>query len=417
MMRTTRVTTATAAGLSALLLLCGCRGATLTADEPQRETLTPADFIGGPAGATAPVPRRAGPTPVSIDPPAAQPLPAYQVTPGAPSTASGSAQPIGEPELIEAKIGDINGRPIFVGRFLEPLSGRLTAEAETANNPNAWLGFANEQIIRRLNEIIVDELLRAEALETLSEEQKLGLRAFLETVRQDIQSENLGSREIARRRLQEERGLTEEQFLQRTQEATLIRIAVQERIEPRVTVSWRDIEQRYEKDQEIYNPLKLARFRRIVVRAEQQAEIEAALAAGTPFEQIASREVNRMNAAEGGLLELEIESTLADLTVFPNDTLNDAATSLREGEIAGPLSFGSSVAWIKLDEVVDRSVPLYDAQQEIEQRIRGERTQAELQRFLQRKVAEANVGNLDDIRRRLLAVAAERYGPSRGPRQ
>ena len=57
--------------------------------------------------------------------------------------------------FVDAKIGDVNGKPIYATSFLEPLSARLRAEAEKM--PRAeWMTFARERIREELDRSVED---------------------------------------------------------------------------------------------------------------------------------------------------------------------------------------------------------------------------------------------------------------------
>src|SRR5690606_15074926 len=126
-----------------------------------------------------------------------------------------------------------------------------------------------EIIQPRLDGIIADELLRAEALAALTPAQRQGLRSFLTGFRRDLLSENLGSEQLARRRLEESSGRSLDEALREKETDTLISLALFRQINRKVNVSWRDIRQRYERDANVYNPPPTARFRMIRVATER----------------------------------------------------------------------------------------------------------------------------------------------------
>ncbi len=330
---------------------------------------------------------------------------------------SGAPAPAPAPpglELVDAKVGDINGRPIFVSSFFEPIEARLIAEAARLDR-NAWRRLAAEEIIvPRLDGLIADELLRAEALAALSPAQRQGLRSFLTGFRRDLLSENLGSEQLARRRLEEASGQSLDDTLREKETDTLIRLALAQQINRRINVSWRDIRQRYERDQNVYNPPPTARFRMIRVptaQADDVARIAGRLAAGEPFEQVAQDPANGYERAQGGLYERAFTGPFEQAEFFGAAALNERARALSPGQSSGAFEVGSSTTWLWLEGIEQTSTSLYDAQLRISQELTLERRRREQEAYLNRLIERARVSNRDEMLMRLLSIAEERYGP------
>ena len=377
----------------------------------------------GPAGSAAGPPRAterqavATPTPPATRPGGDAPL--LTITAGEPVFADEPGEPAGPPTLLEEKVGDINGRPILARRFLEPLSGRLLAQAERLD-PQQWQGFAAQLIRQQLRSLVTDELLRAEAIDRLNEQQRAGLRAFLQQVSDQLQSQNLGSRQLAARRLQEEQGLTEQEFIERRRESALIQLTINEEISSRVTVSWRDIVRRYQRESDRWNPDPVAVLRIVRVRTQDtDAAREAAEStqAIEDFIGFAQSDANSFLPDQGGRTEVAIAGEYAETELFPNETLNAAARGLEPSEVAGPIELGPFSYWIGLERIRRESTPLYDAQLTIEQAIEAERQESELDSYIDTLIERARVGSLDQIGERLLDAAQRWYGPRREARR
>jgi len=421
----------TIAAIGAGLLPAGC-GSTADEREARIVTVSPADFsagvgepvvelvfpdelVGGEtgnAGAPAAEPAQSNAAPRSASAAAAGSR-AFRVVPGAPLVLSDTGSTIESPKLLDAKVGDVNGRPVFVSSFLGPIEGRLRAEAERLDR-EAWMGKAAGIIQSEMRSLITDELLRAEALSRLSVDQKAGLRRFLDDVRRNLLSQNRGSQQLAEERLRREQGLSQEEFLRQREDRTLVRFTLQEEIQDRIIVSWRDIVRRYARDNSRYNPDPTARYYILRVDDDDEAaraEVEDALSSGTLFSQIAGSDVNTWTLDEGGYRDIVIKESLADIELFAVPELNDPACSLTPGGTAGPIAFGSSLIWICLDSVNQESTSLYDAQLAISDQIRNERTAEELERYIDRLLGRASMSDVDSMMTRLLQIAADRYGP------
>jgi len=394
-------------GVSAGLLL-GCA----SDPAPERLELTAADFAAEDAPVTLGPSARPAATPGSVSP---APAPAAPIElgivarAGTPEQSQVDPSPIGQEVLVEAKVGDVNGRPIYAQAFLEPLSGRLIADARR-KSPAQWRRDASILIGQRLDQLVQDELLRAEALSRLTVEQKQGFRAFVAGLRDELISRSYGSAALAEAALLEERGLTASEYLAQEEATLLIRETLRSEIQQRVQVSWRDIRQRYERDIEKYRPPPIARFRVIRAAGTDAETVAAQLESGTPFATIAEGELNTFGREEAGLVEVEL--TDGSPRLFGAAPVNELAAKLTPGSWGGPVRLGPSDLWVFFESVEDNSTDLYDAQLTIEDEIFNARFSAEAQRLYEQLTAGAIRRSLDDLRRSLLEVAISRYGPT-----
>lgn len=309
--------------------------------------------------------------------------------------------------LIEAKVGDINGKPIYVTSFFEPIEARLTAESERLRLA-AWRQTALAIIKERLDGIIMDELLRAEALAALSEQQRQGLRAFLSNFRRDTLSKNLGSAQLA-----SQRGQNLDDTLREKEIETLVNLTLYQEISKRVNVSWRDIQQRYERDIDTYNPPPTAVFRllRVVTDPGAVETMDARVQGGEPFEALASEDINTFRASDGGLVRSEFDGPFDEGEFFGSDELNEKARTLEVEQIAGPFELGTYTCWLKLEAIEQESVSLYDAQLAINTELQVERRGQTRREYFERLFERARVSNYETLMIDLLSVAEDRYGP------
>lgn len=352
-----------------------------------------------------------------VDPAApfgAEPVVVRGVTPAAATEVPPLPQGL---ELIEAKVGDVNGKPIYISTFFEPIEARLIAEAARLGR-NEWRRVATEEIIGpRLNGIIADELLRAEALASLTPQQRMGLRAFLSGFRRDLLSENLGSEQLARRRLESGTGQSLDQALREKETDTLIRLTLFQEINRRINVSWRDIQQRYERDADVYSPPPVASFRVIRVptdRAEVVEDITRRLGDGEPFSEVAADPRNTFRPEAGGLIEAAYVKAFEEAEFFGSEELNEQARTLSPGQTVGPFALGSSTTWLRLEGIERKTISLYEAQLRINQELTLERRRQEQQAYLDKLTERARVTNRQEMMVRLLRIAEDRYGPRGG---
>lgn len=398
-------------------LLAGCVGGS-GEEKVSRRTVTPAQFVLPPdqrPPEPEPVARQAPPADTGA--PTLADTTVYRIVPGAPTESFEPSFPVEAPVLLDAKVGDINGRPVFASEFLDPIAGRLRAEAERLGR-DEWITTAARIIRGELRSLITDELLRAEALSKLTPQQKAGLRRFLDDVRSNLISENLGSRALAEQRLRAEQGMTEEQYLRQREERTLVRFTIQEEISNRVNVSWRDIVQRYRRDQARYNPEPTARFWILRVTASDESSVDAVkrqLAMGVPFPEIAAGPLNTWTVDEDGLKIVPFAPPREEARFFAPDELNTPARTMPPMSITGPIAFGTSLIWLYLEGVEQGNIPLYEAQLPIASQIRAERINDELDRYIDRLLGRASVTDVDRMGLRLLSIATDRYAPPPAP--
>jgi hypothetical protein len=404
---------------TALILGLGaCSRIPLISNKPTTKVLEPADFAPAADTQNRPNPDTAIEV-ATLQPPTQRPDPVLTIRQGAPDLSNTSAAPVETPVLIESKVGDVNGKPIFATEFLEPMGARMAAEAERMPRQE-WVIWANRQIERGLTEIMQDELLRAEALSRLTPEQKQGFRAFLQGLRKDLASGAAGSRTLAAKRLAEAEGLTEDEFIAAREQQALVRTTLIRDIDNRVNVSWRDIEQRYQREFDVFNPAPTAAFRLIRVSATDEdtiKQITDALEQGEDFEAVAAESGSNYKPDEGGLEEVSFEGSYAEAELFGGRILNEKAHTLTPGQWTGPFEIGSFVGFLKLEDIHQQSMSLYDAQLIIYQQILAERRSNELKKYMGRLQERASFTELQDMRDRIFLVADRRYGRQDQPRR
>lgn len=347
-------------------------------------------------------------------------------TPGAPVLGAGDPPPAGPPVLVDAKIGDVNGNPVYASTFfeigsatLEPLGPRLAAEARR-RSPESWVAFARQEINERLDLFVRDELLRGEALASIDPQMKQGLFAFVRSLQEDQRRAAGGSVEALSRDLQEREGLTLDQWARRQEQEQLIRLQIQQKILRRINVSWRDIEQAYNgRFADLYKHPPRYRFYLINVPAsatEDVANLQSALGSGRPFPELAALPLNRFRNDRAGLEIREHAGDPESATFFPNPRLNEVARALAPGQTGGPVDLAGTLAWVHLERI-DLPAGLYEAQLDVEQRLRMQRFNELTSRYLERLIGRSSVTSIAEMRTRLLAIAVERYAPrpSRAP--
>lgn len=334
-----------------------------------------------------------------------------------PPVLSAWAGPRGEPELIDAKLGDVNNRAIYASGFIKPLEAALKAKAvdlikrspQTALDD--WRKYAMEQVARALQGFIQDEVFRAEGMASLKPEQRQGLRAYMDRLRDDEIRKSRGSLVLANEEKLAREGVSLDEYMRKQEQREIIKYELSQRIYSKVQVPWRDIKLEYEKNYSKYNRKPQAVLRMILVSRQDEAGVKAvteALAAGTPFVEVSKLPANRLALSQsGGVREVEVEGPYAKAKFYDDAGLDAAAQGLTEGKFAGPIDFNGNRAWVCLESLRQESVSLYDAQLKIEGELFEKRRDREIGRFVGKLRSRASVSDIVDMGERLMQYAEE----------
>lgn len=349
---------------------------------------------------------------------------------GAPELDNSTPKEVGAPVFVDAKIGDVNNRAIYASTFLEEMSDRLTTEyaklvkADARRGKAAWRRLATEEIQRKLNGIIEDEVLRAEALNSLKPEQKAGFFNWLNTVRSEVVAENRGIEAAANESLSARDGGTLDQYMKNREQQELINFILQTRIKARVNTSWRDIQLQYERQYREFNPPPLAYFRVLSVNTKDAAEVKRitdALASGTDFNKLADEKLPPRKAkADDDVAPDEEEQDAEKFLIasfedeyekhdfFGPKELNEAVHPLQPGQHTGPIEVRNTAYWIKLEKIQRMSMDLYNAQIGLDYSLTGGRFNYEQRRFVEKLKRRASFTDFETMTRRLLEILEER---------
>lgn len=412
-----------------LSLPAGC----ITARSESEVALSPRDF----AGSTGPAPRAERRASSSNGPsdrtgPIAAQQGMFDVASavGSPELSSEPPPASSMPTLVEGTVGNINNKAVYISDFLAPISAELEAKTKELKRVE-WIVYAHDLIKKNLNQQIEDELLRAEAIADFTPEEKQGLRAVVESLKQKKVSENYGSQELATQSIRSREGQSLDEFGEvggsqksleewtREEEVKfLIGYQLNRQIFRRVSISWREIQLAYERAHDKFNPPPTAVFRLLRVSNDNTANLAAvaeALAANKDFAELAESEINEYESETGGVMKVPFKEEFAKHTFFGAPALNEAAQALAPGAWTGPIKLSTSSMWIKLERVEEFSMPIYEAQLAVENELRNRRTFEKRQQYLARLRQRASFTDVDEMTDRLLTVAAERFYPPGTP--
>ncbi len=319
-----------------------------------------------------------------------------------------SSTPLSPTDLIEvdAKVGDLNGKPILASTWLEPMAARLRAESK-GKTPQQWRKLAAKAISDRLIADLSDELYLAEARASLTPEQKTGLRVFLSRFERQLVSSNYGSTTRTEQYLKATQGRSLEEAKREQERTVLIREQLRKVVWNRVQVSMRDIRNAYEQQHDKYHPNPKAVFLLIRIKKDDTDNIEHITKRLTsePFPQVAKDPANLSKDP----LEKELDGPYEHSPLFGPKALQEAAASLSPGHWAGPVQVGSSLYWVYLDHIERVDIPLYDAQLELRAQITSKRREEAARRYLLKLFDRAGIRGLDELIAKLVAIAEQWY--------
>ena len=314
--------------------------------------------------------------------------------------------------IVDQKVGQINGEPVYAGQYLQRMEARLRAEA-TRLGRNDWREFARDLIRQDLEAFVNDRLLSAEFRSSMPAEQREGLRYFVDQVRDRQRLLAGGSVQQANETLLAMEGMTIDEKARAIAEFEFRREHLRREISSRVHVSRRDIEQYYRQNIDRYAPLAIARFRSIVVplRNEELVQrVKEAIERGDQPESIA-REYTTVRRETQGLWEFPVSREGAIEASFTTDSpLYEAVRTLDEGQCSDMLVVGANGWWLCF-EGIERFEPtqLYEVQGEIEERLRSIRFQELLVAYFRDLESRSNLTNRQEMLGRLLDYAEERF--------
>lgn len=423
--------------LAAVGMCVGCNSSSRYETSGPVRTLEPADFRGeipavaerGPAIRVDPVEERSDLTPAAqaevakireamrgpkdviayVGPPADANAPAMA---GPPSDGIGATTPASPTIVVDELVGQINGKPVYATEFYADMDQRLRRQASSMA-PREWVKMVTEDTRKALLDMMRDELLLAEFQASLNPDTRRGFLAFVESLRQDILSENRGSESVANERLESSNGRNLDQEVRFQTDRGIVSEQYRRSVLNKVYVSQRDVRRYYEQNPEKFAGKSEATLRIIRVPlsdAERVSRVESLLQMGTSFKEVASAESDHNKAAEGAYTIKVGPDGYAKSKIFEPKPLNDAALALAEGQATPRIDHDGNAWWIKLEKIEkQQGKSLYDVQLEIEDFLRQQRLHEEEQKYFQMLISRASVSSEQAMYERLVRFAVDRY--------
>ena len=317
----------------------------------------------------------------------------------------------GEPYVIDRLIGQINGRPIFADEFFAPIEDRLIASRKTMNTAE-FVQEVEAVVDRRLQEVALNELFISEAQAALTPEEQRGLSRWQRAVREILLAKSSGIEGEAEQRAQEE-GLSLDQRLMAIKDEALVRRLIDQKITPRVIVSWRDIEREYRRRSQEFNPPGQIHFTRIAVATEGNEELisEIGRRLATESFQDVAKSLSPSLVSEWGPFTMR-EGKIDNLPLV-DESLKAELADLATDETKGPLPVGRYTWWLhvsSIEQSAARTVFDPQVQRSLYLDLTRQRQIEEQNRYIDSLFQKGVYDDMDMMRFRLRRVALLRYG-------
>ena len=318
---------------------------------------------------------------------------------------------VGQRWLVESLIGQINGRPIFAEEIFKQIEAAVLLASQDPN-PESARTQVDALVRRAFRQQVESELILAEAESRLSPEMKVGLLSWLRDLQETTIAERGGNRASAEEALRDEMQMSVEEFVTFRKNAELTRDILRRKVEPRVVVSWRDVERLYRQRHAAYQPDPIYRLGRIRLAKEQQADkietVKRMMAEKKTFTEIADAVGIPEHGMWRAVTVTDGKMMIADMT---ND-LQKLIAPLQPGMISEPLDARTSMTWFA---VISKETPaqmsIYDTDLQLSLRGELQGTQERIEQArniqsLQKRWLGASISKMEI---RLVQIARERY--------
>lgn len=349
---------------------------------------------------------------------------ATTIVPGIPRPPVVGLRPVGDPTLIDGKVGSVNGRSVLASAFFDDfqLAGRmrqlaiesLESQPSTAVARRAWRARARSDIETALKQFIEDEVVYRERISQAPEDGQ-GIRQVLNNIRNIIRRQSYGSEELARIWVRSQgSGETVDDFVEQINRRQTIAFELDESVNNRIGVSWREVQNYYERNIETYAPPPAVDVRliRASVSTGDADAVRERLDGGESFADVAASDLNTYRRSDAGLFNggrVAFDPPLARASVFGPESLNELLRPLSPGEWAGPVVQGDTANFVMLEAIHDDARTLYEVQLEIENQIRSLKTERETNRYVGTLLDGSSFTRREVMTERLLTFAEQTY--------
>lgn len=313
---------------------------------------------------------------------------------------------------IESLVGQINGRPVYAGKFMTSIEDRILRIVKE-NSPAAAKQMIEKLIQERFQQYINNELIISEAEGMLSPEMKAGIFAWIQSLQEQTVAGNGGNRTSASQSIEEQFGMNMEQYMQEKRDEALAMDLLRRRVEPRTIVSWRDVERQYSMLEKEFNPEPIITIGRIQLSVSDELQIQSLqerFKRGETFAQVAAA----LNVPDGGKWQVYPlpKNGVAGLPLAEN--IIKVLLAVENGQVAEELRKGSTATWYCVTNVqgqANRSIFDSSLQRSIRRGLKEQRSIFERNRYLASLRDKWVTNDIDQMTGRLIVIAWDRYLP------
>lgn len=318
----------------------------------------------------------------------------------------------GETIVVDSLIGQVNGRPVFADEILTPIMDQLNADY--ARMPwDQFRPYVVQLVSRQLREVIYNELFLSEARAGLSEQQEGGFLAWMNDMRGELIGQRGGVSADANRQMLEEEGKTIDEYLKLEEERQLIQVLMNERVQPNVLVSWKDVERAWETRKAQYNQPSTVTLGRIRLKTEGNEDtiklLQDELEAGEPFSVVA-KQAGMSDEGVWETFKLGEDERIDEIEVA--DFYKEHLKGLGPGQTSKPFERGSRTIWVSVLEVnrgVTRSLYEPSIQRALYQDVYSRRLSTAQGEFIDGILQDGIYDDLAEMESKVVKIALSRF--------
>ena len=314
--------------------------------------------------------------------------------------------------LMDAMIGQVNGKALYAEQILKPLEPTLKRLGRTETSPDFKLQ-ARTLIGSELRGFISRAQILSKAEGHLKDNQRAGLNGLVEKHREELLRQyGEGSTALAEANILKEKEHSLAEELKNYREEQVIGYYMYEKVFPLVNVTRRDIERYYNDHLADYNKAETRQVRLIHVSTLTPlagSQVAAALAGGQAFEKVAADPaLNTFSPAKSGAFA----SPIIGKPALAMAELNDAIAGLKtENAWAGPIKSADGTIWFVglAAYVPGTNRSLDDAQLEIRNTLSGAQRAMLSDKIYAKAAEDVSISDPQKMLVTLLLIAQARY--------
>jgi len=295
---------------------------------------------------------------------------------------------------VGAVVVEINGQPIYADKVLQSLDAEFASEAKQRDE-RSFRAFAESEIRNQVYRFVNDELIYAQAENTLDQAEKDLAEQLTMIWRQRMVAENGGSLQQTRAKFAAD-GIDFDEALKEKYRQNMTAIYIEKRIRPKVQVTAHEMRVYYDKHVNTeFSERDSVQYRLITINVAKSGgrtealkriqDIYARVQKGEDFQSLASQFNDDPRLARSGGLESPMQKG-----ALKSEKLDKAVFSTPQGQLTGIIDDGNAFYLAKIESVkAGRTQPFDDpkVQESIKNTLQKEQMEPLLQRERDKRLA------------------------------